>query len=107
MSPLEIVIAMEKLLEKPGAWTQYAEARDLDGNRISILNPHAVCFCLSGAITFIGRHRRSADRVRFKMNDICAPLSYIQWNDMNGRTHDDILAFLSHMRKSFEEGTAA
>lgn len=38
------------LLAKHGVWTQSRNARDKDGNSVSVHSPEAVCFCLQGAL---------------------------------------------------------
>lgn len=39
-----------ELLSEPEKWTQFAYARDKDGNPIPVTAPEATCFCLLGAL---------------------------------------------------------
>lgn len=49
MKPSEYLKAARAKIDAPEKWTQFACARDANGNEISYMEPKAVCFCSSGA----------------------------------------------------------
>jgi hypothetical protein len=93
-----------KHLQQPGRWTQKFSARQ-GRYQCSPTNPHADCWCLSGAIEFcypdeVEREGIFALLARYLMRHFDVP-SYkddvghhpivIRWNDMRGRTQQEVV----------------
>ena len=50
MTTVQILTGARDLISDPDRWTQYANARDADGNIVSTDNEHSVCWCMGGAV---------------------------------------------------------
>jgi hypothetical protein len=94
LSIAEVLSKAADLLEKPGAWTKRAFARDAGGRPVEDpTEPEAVCFCAAGAIWRSG-------------GEVCgaaynALLEYLGdavfvsgWNDAKDRTQAEVVAAL-------------
>lgn len=84
-------------------WTQGTSARDLSGNGLPEYDSHAVCWCITGALTAIraSRHRTDQERedelnarralstalIRQSANFI----ALTAWNDDPSRTKNEVL----------------
>lgn len=49
-TPVDVLRAARKLIEKEENWIQYLEARDVYGSEVSFSSDEAVCFCSIGAL---------------------------------------------------------
>ena len=95
--------AARELLSKPGTWTQGVMARDASGQKSQApWSPHAVCWCLEGAI------QRASDATRFEARtatprDVLLAIEKevgqkaARWNDDPSRTQEEVLALLDRM----------
>lgn len=104
VSVAKILNRAADLIEKPGAWTQDAAARDSSGRRIEPTSREAVCWCTWGAIAKVGgKHERVAfDALIASLNlpDWYDPASFGEvWNDAPGRTQDEAVAALRDAAK--------
>ncbi len=85
------------LLKDPARWTKRANARDESGWIVSILDPNAACFCLSGAFQKIyGTNIWDHPAGRRLEDEVGEPYSYdpIGFNDHLATTHQDIMSIL-------------
>jgi hypothetical protein len=98
-STLNILEDMLELLTPDGRWTQHVEARNAYGDEVNPWQESAVCFCLAGAARRVGDGGIAIDAV-----NLMAALRNVdnieQWNDAEGRTHDEVLAVI---REAIEE----
>lgn len=85
------------LLEKPGAWTQKANARDATGDKVPATSGKGTCFCMAGAIL----HRTGGDyhaaafvRRVLPMPNEAAKDWLVSFNDAPGRTQGEVVAKL-------------
>lgn len=102
-----------ELLATPDSWTDGQLARGSDGEFVSPTSPMAVCWCLLGAIEVIypvdktyglgfGQRYREAYSVSCRLQKSIAELhsefdgSVQDFNDADGRTHEEILAVVKH-----------
>ncbi|WP_278070501.1 DUF6197 family protein [Brevundimonas sanguinis] len=92
-SPAEVLKAAADLLEKPGAWTQGAYARDSSGKSVGPDSQLAECFCALGAIRRSGNYADDVNpaamalgrSIGFRVGD---------WNDALKRTQSEVVAAL-------------
>jgi hypothetical protein len=99
MTQLEILKAARALITPEGAWTTGDLARNFKGEAVNSRSPHAVCWCMSGAV-------RTAS---FYTSDWVAGIDALgkvmscsvpKFNDAPGRTQAEVLA-------KFDEAIAA
>lgn len=93
----DILTAAADLIEKPGAWTQGAFARDEHGCSTGWRSEDAKCFCVSGAITRAGDRPAGLNRAWQVFNDwtIKRGFSHLaRFNDAPGRTQAEVVAAL-------------
>ena len=85
------------LLEKPGAWTQGANARDATGKSVPVTSGRGTCFCMAGAILHrTGGDYRAAALVRrvLPMPNEAVKDWLVSFNDTTGRTQAEVVAKL-------------
>lgn len=99
-------VEAKKLIARPENWTKDCLALDTQGDSVSCLSDHAVCFCSVGAITrsfklgvahhhaFLVQHVVLRDFISDKFgpdNELYYSLSI--YNDKPSTTHADIMDF--------------
>lgn len=92
----DILTAAADLIEKPGAWTQGAFARTLDGGPAIWTDDDAACFCVAGAIERVGG-TASRNRAWDFFNDWTVKRGFrhlANWNDAPERTQAEVVAAL-------------
>ena len=93
-SPAEVLGAAADLLEKPGAWTQGAFARDRMG-RPQVSHDHrAICFCAVGAIYRVSGYGPTATEAISRLSSQVRRNSIGEWNDKPNRTQAEVVAAL-------------
>ncbi len=114
MTPLEILIAARKLIEKEENWLQGIDAKTADGNMCSATHPAARMFCASGALANVCNYyyheTRKAGRFLNKAagtpdegaNEIVG-CPYIIYNDSH--THAEVLAMFDRAIELAKEST--
>lgn len=95
----DVLDAAADLLEKPGAWTQGASARDRSGNPVLPSSEAAICFCAWGAIAkasgdFTAEDRRPLRMLTKPWGKPSTPDVIGAWNDAPGRTQKQVVAKL-------------
>jgi hypothetical protein len=85
---------LSTLLRAKKNWCQNADARDSKGNSVGVLNPAAVCFCLSGALNKCyrpagNRYWKAQSKLRNAVQSIGGG-GIISFNDNAGTTFADI-----------------
>lgn len=97
MTPRDVLVEMRQLLTPEGSWTQGCMARDARGQLTSPGSPDAVCWCLEGAAMKVGRglggHWVAVKPVLYQATGS----NYVEWNDQEGRTHQEVLDLLDRM----------
>ena len=64
MKTSEILIAARDLIADPARWTQFSAARDAKNRPVEPFDLNAVCFCATGATSYIAEDQYvSADRL--------------------------------------------
>jgi len=93
MKALNILRGVKRLLKDPEKWTKHTMARNRHGSSVHESSPEAKCWCLSGALTYVGRKSKSRDDSKNKARDIVESLvgTIPNWNDDSRRTHKDVL----------------
>lgn len=86
MKQSELFEKIKELLSRPGAWIQDDMCRDIYGIRCSHESWTACEFSLLGATLFV-QHRFQTVIVWHESN-----LELCRWNDVQGRTIDEVLA---------------
>lgn len=82
----------------PGAWTQHASARDTTGERVSVFDEEAVCWCMTGSLVISTlnypsgeqyalavRALRLAIGATYKVSALAGD-SIVMYNDAKGQT---------------------
>lgn len=87
---------IRELYKYPTAWGQGFWGHDAQGNSVSPRRKAAVCWCLEGAIE---RVADGSSRLFCGVRDaietaIPDTRSIVTWNDLEGRTHADVLELL-------------
>jgi hypothetical protein len=52
MTPLQLLIAARARIADPAHWTQFAMARDSEGQSVAARSPRAVSWCMTGALSY-------------------------------------------------------
>ncbi|KQM37975.1 hypothetical protein [Sphingomonas sp. Leaf10] len=84
------------LLEKPGAWTQNAFARDWLGRMTGPLSTKdtAVCWCVMGATCVAGQDADEGQAADDFLRGFLGIPDLASWNDTPGRTQAEVVAKL-------------
>lgn len=78
------------LLEKPGAWTQGALARDAHGENVGL--DYGVCFCLGGAIIKSAHGVKTIQRKAMQSVREVLRVEYVtDWNDSPTRQQTEVV----------------
>lgn len=87
-------MTLVELYSKPGAWTNGRMARDANDQPIDYMSDGACKFCLFGALSRFYKYYQAAEK-EFKIRTVLDKrgynVSYIEWNDMPGRTQEEVL----------------
>lgn len=81
-------MTLVELFSQKGTWTQGAEARNINGERVSSNSTTAVCFCLLGAVNRCYQNKEDYHRVNARLRTKLRTI--IGWNDHPGRTQHDV-----------------
>lgn len=102
MSALPQLLAMRELLSDPMRWTQGMMAADDLGSRVGAKDPAACCWCIMGAdcltdtANVLHRDTSAVHALRATITafdgEYCRSVS--GWNDMPGRTHEEVLRLI-------------
>ena len=96
MTQLECVQAIRKVIER--GWTQGSIARDSKGNGVPAIDPRAASWCLCGAcIKAWDETGRLQSVWALDFGQILEMPDYIQWNDVRGRTKEEVLVALDKL----------
>ena len=125
LDPVAVLLGAAELLEKPGAWTQHAFARDRDGSTCAVSDERACCFCMQGAVNRViwnkfGGHESSSirqftcksDEMYFIIRNAWRTLhqknshlaNHINWNDRTVRTQAEVVAELRGIAAAVQAG---
>lgn len=116
LSAAQILRAAAEIVERPGAWTQGAPARDDDGVDVDPPNPLAVCWCMTGAITLAAGEssRDSIDLALIALSGTMPSDGYTDpsfvvqhWNDLPGRTEQEVAQRLRRAADTLDPPGAA
>lgn len=92
-SPAEVLGAAADLLEKPGAWTQGAHARNAAGAPMLVgSRMDAVCWCVLGALDRMAPTNNLWDASVQAMNEVVGHVA--DFNDAPERTQAEVVAAL-------------
>ena len=93
MTPVEIISAAADLLEKPGAWTQGAGARDEVGLPVDARSKAARCWCVIGAMARVLPRRGQKFGAACEVLERHLGVNHIaQYQDAPGRTQAEVVA---------------
>jgi hypothetical protein len=99
----DVLVRVRRLLDKPDAWTQGAEARNAAGIRVEPHSPQAVHWCLEGAVCRVLPTTACTRLLSGTATEMDAVLRWLErrtgtmianYNDRRGRTYAEILAAL-------------
>ena len=90
-----------ELFNRPDRWTKGADGKNADGNSVGARNPHAIRWCVGGALQLVygsetsDNHEQAVQKVlkyiRANMTNIEDPDSSVsEWNDRKERTFKDV-----------------
>lgn len=91
MSTKEYLTKASNLLNEKG-WTQGAMAKDINGQSVYSESPYAVCYCAAGAIFATVPPNKSRSELVNLVRDAVNARSLVEWNDLPGRTKEEVLA---------------
>jgi hypothetical protein len=93
-TPREVLLAAAELIEKPGAWTRKAYARDPFMQDVHPTSRDACCWCMAGAVwRAAGAHSGLEAEALAALRDASGRgVSY--FNDAPGRTQAECVAML-------------
>jgi hypothetical protein len=94
LSIAEVLTRAADLLEKPGAWTQGAFARDIHGHPIRCESEDAASFCAIGALYSLRVGSWMADSCERRLSKFKRVEMFAEWNDAPGRTQAEVVAAL-------------
>lgn len=104
---LSIVKETRALLTDPKSWTQNVMARDSKGASCSPKAKDACQWCVMGAVRKVVPQEgpECVEDVLKTINAISSVINYHvpNWNDMSGRTHEDILSGLDRTIQELEK----
>lgn len=93
MKASEILHAVGDLLEQPGAWTQGAFARDIDGHVVRSCDADAVCWCAFGAFGPVSPNGLNSlyEEAGTFLREAIGRRSITQWNDDPNQTQENVV----------------
>lgn len=96
-----VLSAAADIIEKPGAWTQRAYARDAKGEWVRpTSSPAAVSFCLMGAVERVmGNSYGAPYRAIARGFDAVYDTGPADYNDTRGRTQEEVVAAARRVAK--------
>lgn len=95
VKPISECRTLQELFVVPSRWTQHTSARDARGNRTSLNNPHASCFCLYGGLTLLYGIGEKAKAVEYLIE--AEHRDFVGYNDAHDTTHSDILKLVTDL----------
>ncbi len=103
MTAPEVLEAAADLLEKPGAWTQGAHARNAAGAPMLVgSRPDAVCWCALGALDRMAPTNDLWDATVQAMKEVVGHVA--DFNDATGRTQAEVVAALRQAARQSRGG---
>ena len=112
MTPLYILEGVKALLASPMNWTQRSMSREESGMSVHPTNATATCWCLSGAIVHLtGGIDENWRDACWALSNAIAPgyaygVSIPAWNDVPGRTYDEVMAVVDRAIEHEKEKVA-
>ena len=111
---IKVLRKTRKLIQKPEAWTQCAQARDKDGGPVSSVSKRAVSWCLSAAIVKCQKKTRDGREVTDRIVEAMIRVinrgrptecwaSTVGYNDTGGRKHGEVLELIDTTIEKLEE----
>ena len=80
------------LLDRPGAWTQHADARSTQGRMIGPNAPGATCWCALGAMIKVAPDGAHVPALKWFQKIFMGGESLTAWNDATERTQAEVVA---------------
>ena len=102
----DILLAAADLLDRPGAWSPQALARNADGVCTSPYEEDAVSWCATGALMRVSQeadiqdYRAARAQLAETLYESDHEPDIVDWNDAHGRTQAEVVAML---RRAAEE----
>lgn len=87
---------IRELYTDESKWTQYTEARNYEGDEISLNHPLAVSFCLIGAVWKCYPDAESRKKICDKITNKI-DMSIDEWNDKEERTFAQVKALADEL----------
>jgi hypothetical protein len=114
MNIVPILKSTKQLLVKENGWTQKFFARHADGQPCGYLR-EASCYCLEGAfrhelfkVTKFGQDSCDAvDLLDKTFKKITNAQSVVEWNDVEGRTQEQVIQIVDQLISDLEAGELA
>ena len=100
MNAVDTVLAdAEKLVER--GWCRGMMARERHGDECHPASPNATHFCVEGAIVRAANGNRTKERLALHHMAKVVCDWPADWNDMDGRTRDEVVEALRQARESW------
>lgn len=89
----QVLLGVAALLERDGAWTQRATARDFAGREVEATSAAAMCWCICGAVdkVLLDFPEETYERV---LEPLGGDQAAIRVNDKPGTTQADVVRFI-------------
>lgn len=104
MTAPEVLEAAADLLERPGAWTQGAFARDRKGWPQVSHDCRAICFCAVGAIYRVSGYGPATSEAFSHLSSQVRRNNIGEWNDKPNRTQSEVVAALRQAARQSRGG---
>ena len=95
MTIVQTLCDIRSTIINPDHWTQYIDARDVDGTPIDPIHDDAYCFCLDGALERVRLDDLSYDGAAKFLNaeaELAGQFGYHHFNDSH--THAEVIALV-------------
>ena len=100
---LDMVYAVEDVLDLPSKWCQGAIAKNDRGDSVDYCDSSATSWCLLGAVLKVGFYFSDDSNELIDLIDKFIPVGGIErWNDHKGRTYDEVMDIVNIAAESLE-----
>ena len=104
---LPVLVKVRKRISDPKHWTFLTAARDHTGHWVDPNSPHAVCWCVDGAVSAEtpGKNRNLYRAVTGALDKVAKVAGYTNVTDLNddsSQDHASVLVFLDGVIENLE-----
>jgi hypothetical protein len=110
LKAVEILTKAKELISSPEHWCQEAYSRDKNGVSCDRKSPDVNSFCIIGSVFKVLDEGVTYDeeiKVWKALNNVNGDYAISTWNDKEGRTHDEVMAFLDQAIEKVKDLTTS